>query len=201
VPVVKIVPWDFEAEGVNSPHLPPISESSVGFPTLPLSESRWYAIQTVAKHEKHVVANLERQGIQTFLPLVNEIHQWSDRKKVVQLPLFSCYAFVNLPPVPEHQAKVMFTDGVLRFVGKRGEGTPIADTEIDNVRTVLKSTAKYFTCPFINIGQRVRVRGGSLDGIEGILIARNGSHSLVISVEPIQRSLAVSINDYKVEAI
>jgi transcription antitermination factor NusG len=147
------------------------------------------------------VANLERQGIRTFLPLVNEIHQWSDRKKVVQLPLFSCYAFVNLPPVPEFQAKVMMTDGVLRFVGKRGEGTPIADTEIAGVRTLLSSTAKYVACPFLNIGQRVRVRGGSLDGIEGILIARNGSHTLVISVEPIQRSLAISINDYKVEPI
>jgi transcription antitermination factor NusG len=177
------------------------ASSSFECPALPLLEPHWYAIQTVAKHEKHVVTNLERQGIRTFLPLVNEIHQWSDRKKVVQLPLFSCYAFVNLPPVPEFQAKVMMTDGVLRFVGKRGEGTPIADTEIAGVRTLLSSTAKYVACPFLNIGQRVRVRGGSLDGIEGILIARNGSHTLVISVEPIQRSLAISINDYKVEPI
>jgi transcription antitermination factor NusG len=193
--------WDYEAEGVNGDFVQIPVVDAVADPALSALQAHWYAVQTVAKHEKHVVANLERQGIRTFLPLVNEIHQWSDRKKVVQLPLFSCYAFVNLPPVPEFQAKVMMTDGVLRFVGKRGEGTPIADTEIHGVRTLLNSTAKYVACPFLNIGQRVRVRGGSLDGIEGILLARNGSHTLVISVEPIQRSLAVSINDYKVEPI
>jgi hypothetical protein len=47
----------------------------------------------------------------------------------------------------------------------------------------------------------VRVRGGALDGIEGLLIARNGDRTLVISVEPIQRSIAVRIDQYQVEAI
>ncbi len=172
------------------------------FPPI-VDQPRWYAIHIRAKHEKHVAKHLDEQGIPTFLPLVNEIHRWSDRNKTVQIPLFSCYAFVNLPPIAEVRAKILFTDGVLRFVGSggRGEGTPIADAEIESVRTLLKSTAKYSACPFLNIGQRVRVRGGALEGIEGILMARNGSRTLVISVEPIQRSLAVSIDDYVVEAI
>lgn len=163
----------------------------------------WYAIHIRAKHEKHVAKHLEGQGIPTFLPLVNEIHRWSDRNKTVQVPLFSCYAFVNLIPVPELRAKIILTEGVLRFVGSaaRGEGTAIPDSEIESVRTLVQSTARYSACPFLNIGQRVRVRGGSLDGIEGILVARNGSRTLVISVEPIQRSLAVSIDDYLVEPI
>jgi len=179
------------------------SLSSVASPPWPAIalQPQWYAIHIRAKHEKHVAKRLENQGIPTFLPLVNEIRRWSDRNKSVQVPLFSCYAFVNLPPVPELRAKIVLTEGVLRFVGSRGEGTPIADTEIEGVRTVLKSAAQYSACPFLNIGQRVRVRGGALDGIEGILVARNSSRTLVISVEPIQRSLAVSIDDYRVEAI
>jgi hypothetical protein len=56
-------------------------------------------------------------------------------------------------------------------------------------------------CPFLKVGQHVRIRGGALDSIEGILVARNGDRTVVISVEPIQRSLAVRIDDYQLEAI
>jgi len=52
--------------------------------------------------------------------------------------------------------------------------------------------------PFLQIGQRVRIRGGALDGIEGLLTARNGDRTLVISVEPIQRSIAVRVDQYQV---
>jgi transcription antitermination factor NusG len=162
---------------------------------------RWYAIHTRPRHEKGVVTRLRNEGITAFLPLVSEVHRWSDRRKVVQLPLFSCYAFVRIPPVPEFQVKVLRADGVLRFVGGRGEGVPIPDTQIESLQALLACSAPYIACPFLKIGQRVRVRGGSLDGVEGILTARNGERTLVISVEPIQRSLAVRIDDYKVEAI
>jgi len=96
---------------------------------------------------------------------------------------------------------VLQTDGVLRFVGPRGEGVPIPDSEVENIRTLQASRAQYTSYPFLKVGQRVRVRGGALDGIEGILISRNGDRTLVISVEPIQRSLAVPISDYQVEPI
>jgi transcription antitermination factor NusG len=163
--------------------------------------ARWYAIHTRARHEKGVVSRLRNEGVTTFLPLVSEVHRWSDRRKVVQLPLFSCYAFVRIPPVPEFQVKVLRADGVLRFVGGRGEGVPIPDSQIESLQALLASSAPYTLCPFLKIGQRVRVRGGSLDGIEGVLTARNGERTLVISVEPIQRSIAVRIDDYLVEAI
>jgi hypothetical protein len=55
--------------------------------------------------------------------------------------------------------------------------------------------------PFLKIGQRVRIRGGSLDGVEGILSARNGDDTLIVSVDAIQRSLAVRIQGYDVEPV
>ena len=90
---------------------------------------QWYVIHTRSQHEKSVARQLEEQGITTFLPLVSEVHRWSDRKKVVQLPLFSCYAFVHMKMLPELWYTVMQTNGVLRFVGAR-EAAPIADSEI-----------------------------------------------------------------------
>lgn len=163
--------------------------------------AQWYAIHTRPQHEKAVASHLQRQGLTTFLPLVREVHRWSDRQKVIHLPLFTCYTFVHMRLVPESWAKVMGATGVIRFVGGRGQGVPIPDSQIDSVQTLLSSSLSYQICPFLQVGQRVRVRGGALHGVEGILIARSGERTLVISVEPIQRSLSVRIGDYHVEAI
>ena len=100
----------------------------------PVAEPQWYAVHTRSRHEKLVVNQLERRGIKTFLPLISEVHRWSDRRKIVQLPLFSCYAFVHMRLLPELWYKVMQTNGVLRFVGGRGEGVPISESQIENLR-------------------------------------------------------------------
>jgi transcriptional antiterminator NusG len=180
-----------------------LCESSVVLPGIaaPCDSPRWYAVHTRARHEKTVVAELQNHGITTFLPLVTQVHRWSDRHKIVHMPLFSCYAFVQMLSLPEFQVKVLRTTGVLRFVGTRGQGSPIPDGEVENIRTLLASSAQHTTYPFLKVGQRVRVRGGALDGMVGILILRHGDRTLVISVEPIQRSLAVRIGDYQVEPI
>ena len=164
-------------------------------------EPQWYAIHTRSQHEKSVSAQLQDQGITTFLPLITELHRWSDRRKRVQLPLFSCYTFLHMPLVPELWAKVLRVGGVLGFVGVRGQGVPIPKGQIESIRTLLGISAPYTLCPFLKVGQHVRVRGGSLDGIEGILVSRNGDRTLVISVEPIQRSLALQLGEYQVEPI
>jgi transcription antitermination factor NusG len=165
------------------------------------AQPQWYAIHTRAQHEKAVVARLRNEGITTFLPLVSNVHRWSDRRKVVEMPLFSCYAFVHLCLVPQIWAKVLGVNGVLRFVGVQGRGIPIAESQIESIRTLLSTELQYMPYPFLKLGQRVRISGGSLDGIEGILVARNGNHTLVISLEPIQRSLAVRIDGYHFQPI
>ena len=164
-------------------------------------EPQWYAIHTRSQHEKSVAAHLQDQGIATFLPLVTEVHRWSDRRKLVRLPLFSCYTFVHMPFVPELWAKVLRVSGVLSFVGVRGQGVPIPEKQMESIRTILATNALCTLCPFLKVGQHVRIRGGALEGIEGILVERNGDRTVVISVEPIQRSIAVRIDDYQVEPI
>jgi transcription antitermination factor NusG len=165
------------------------------------TDPQWYALHTRSQHEKSVTFHLESHGITAYLPLVTEIHRWSDRQKAVEVPLFSCYVFVHLPLVPESWASVMSINGVLRFVGTRSAGMPIPESQIESTKTLLASKLPYTLHPFLEIGQRVRVRGGSLDGIEGVLTARNGNRTLVISVEPVQRSLAVCIDDYSIELL
>jgi transcription antitermination factor NusG len=162
-------------------------------------ESHWYALHTRARHEKLVVQRLAERGVETFLPIVTEVHRWSDRKKTVQLPLFGCYVFAQFIPNRAERLRVLRVDGVLGLVGSQGEGTPIPAEQIDSVRTLVDGNVPWAAHPFLKIGQRVRIRSGALDGLEGVLVSRNGSDTLVISVDAIQRSLAVRVEGYQVE--
>jgi transcription antitermination factor NusG len=161
----------------------------------------WYAVHTRARHERVVAHRLRERGVTTFLPTFTEVHRWSDRRKTVELPLFSCYVFVKLIPNNEERIRVLRVESVLRFVGTRGLGTPIPDEQIDAVRTLVEEQLPCCSHPFLKIGQRVRIRGGALDGLEGILLSRNGDSTLIISVDAIQRSLAVRVEGYDVEPV
>ncbi len=167
---------------------------------IPGAESQsWYAIHTFARHEKLVVQRLAERGVETFLPVVTEVHRWSDRKKSVQLPLFSCYVFAKFVPNRAERLRLLRVDGVLSLIGSQGEGSPIPNEQIDAVRTLVAGALPWSSYPFLKIGQRVRIRSGAMDGVEGILVSRNGSSTLVISVDAIQRSLAVCVEGYLVE--
>jgi transcription termination/antitermination protein NusG len=159
----------------------------------------WYGLQTRPRHEKIVAHRLAERGVTTFLPLVTEVHRWSDRKKSVELPLFSCYVFAKFVPNRVERLRVLRVEGVFGLVGAQGEGTPIPHSEIDAVRSLVETEIPWSSHPFLKIGQRVRIRSGALDGMEGILVSRNGDRSLIISVEAIQRSLAVRVEGYEVE--
>jgi transcription antitermination factor NusG len=160
----------------------------------------WYAIHTRARHEKRIDLGLQEMGIETFLPLIHEVHRWSDRRKEVALPLFPCYLFVHILPEPATRLHVLQTPGVLNFVGKWDELSTVPDQEIEQVRAVMQQRDRFFPCPFLKAGQRIRIRGGVLDGVEGILNSHKGASTLVVSVELIQRSVSVFIEGYDVEA-
>jgi transcription antitermination factor NusG len=169
---------------------------------LPAAEElRWYALHTRARHERVVEHRLREQGMETFLPTVRETHRWSDRKKTVEVPLFSCYVFVRCILNSDDRTRVYRVESVHGFVGTRGAGMAIPDEQIESVRTALSQPAPCRSHPFLKVGQRVRVCGGAMDGVEGVFLSENGDQSLVISVDVIQRSLAIRIDGYDVKPI
>ena len=178
-----------------------VGECATPFPLATIGEPCWYAIQTRSRHEKVVASQLKLQGITTFLPLVSEIRRWSDRRKLVYLPWFCGYVFVRVVASVEARVQILRTNGVVSLVGARGEGTPIPDNQIENIQKLLMNNISFVDHPFLRIGQRVRIRGGCLEGIEGILLCHDGNRGLVVSVEGIERSLAIRINGYEVESI
>src|SRR5579864_3498997 len=124
-------------------------------------EEQWYAVQTRARHEKLVAYRFQERGIPSFLPVVTEVHRWSDRKKIVELPLFGCYIFAKIVPTNVDRLRVLKVDGVLNLVGTRGEGTPIPEEQIQSVRILVEQKMQYNSHPFLKIGQRVRIRSGA----------------------------------------
>jgi transcription antitermination factor NusG len=133
--------------------------------------------------------------------MFREIHRWSDRKKMVELPLFPGYLFIHANMSPQVRQVVSFVRGVAQIVSMGGEPTPIPDDQIENVQRLLVNNVGCVEYPFLKIGQRVRVRGGALDGIQGILIAHNGNRGIIISIDGIERSLAVRIEGYDLEVV
>lgn len=161
----------------------------------------WYAVHTRSRHEKLVGRHLESQGFSALVPLTTEVRQWSDRRKLVELPLFPGYAFVRMVYEPEQKLRVLGTDGIVNFVGVHGQGIPIPDRQIDDLQTLLQAKVPVESHPFLKVGQRVRICSGSLNGTEGILVGQESDRMLVISVELIQRSVSIRLQGYEVEAV
>ncbi len=185
---------------VNGAGLDRALANQIGLPAA-ADERLWFAVLTRSRHEKKVDAALTGESITTFLPLVTEVHRWSDRRQTVQMPLFPCYLFVRIPSVPAARLSVLRSHGVISFVGVHGQGTPIPDHQIDDLRTVLTRKIALDPYPYLKVGQRVRVRGGCLDGIEGVLVAKAGEHKVVLSIDTIQKSLGISVKGYEIEPL
>jgi transcription antitermination factor NusG len=166
-----------------------------------LEQRQWYALHTRCRHEKQVAAQLQDKGIEVFLPLAKEVRRWSDRRKLIEIPLFSCYVFVRLGLTNRIRTAAIQVPGVLRFIGFHDGPAVIPRSEIEAIQNALAVPANCSPYAFLKTGQKVRIRGGSLDGIEGILVGRNGERRLVISINLIQQSMAVVVEGYDVEPV
>lgn len=179
--------WSHEASGPN-----PLSLAR---------ENSWFAVQTKPRHEKRVVIELQEKGIVTFLPLFTDVRQWSDRKRKIDLPLFANYVFVRMSDERETRVTVLQTNGVFRFVGGRGAGIVIPDEQIESIQAIVRNKISCVPYPFMQVGKQVRIRGGSLDGLQGVILSINGDQSLIVSVESIKKAIAIRITGYQLEAV
>ncbi|MGH9679435.1 MAG: transcription termination/antitermination protein NusG, partial [Candidatus Acidiferrales bacterium] len=161
----------------------------------------WYAVHTMARHEKRIESQLREKGLFTFLPLLRQTHRWSDRRMFVEVPMFSCYAFVRMARNPEERLKVLRTPGVLAFVGSEKQGTPIPDVQIESLRTTVAQRIGCVPYPYIGVGKRVRICGGALDGVEGVLLRQGEDQRLIVSVDLLQRSIAIRVEGYGIELV
>ena len=162
--------------------------------------THWYAIQTRYRFERKVTTQLQRVGFETFLPLIKQIHRWSDRQKAVDAILFPGYTFARVDSRPASYKQILKTAGVIGLVAFSGAAVPVPAKQIEDLRKLLLKNVPCALHPFLKAGQKVRIRGGCLDGLEGILEGA-GQKNLVISVDSIQRAIAITIEGYELELI
>jgi transcriptional antiterminator NusG len=166
-----------------------------------LSDSQWYAVWTRSRQEKAAATMLGTLGIQHFLPLKDERRQWSDRRQTVQLPLFAGYLFVRINPLKDSKLQILKTPGVVGLVSNNIGPLPIPDEQIESIRTVLSCGVEYTELPILKTGDKVRVTCGALAGVEGTLIRCQSETRLIISIDMIQRSIAVNVSRQDVEPV
>src|SRR5579862_4341853 len=160
---------------------------------------QWFAIQTRPRFEKKAAGQLAQKNIDVYLPLRTERHAWSDRKQTISTPLFPGYAFVRISARREEWRPVLQTPGLLGFVSFGGKVVDVPAKQIGDLQMLLKENAPFSLHPFLHSGQRVRIRGGCLNGLEGVLIEDKGK--LVIAIASIQRSLAIEIKGYELDLV
>lgn len=163
--------------------------------------AQWFAVSTRSRQEKVAAAMIESLGVASYLPFKTESRQWSDRKQKVTLPLFSGYLFVRMNLLDGSKLRVLKVPGVAGLVGNSSGPLPIPDHQIEAVRAVVAQGMECTVLSLLEEGDLVRVARGPLVGVEGRLVRINSESRLVISIEMIHRSLAVSVSRNDVELV
>jgi transcription antitermination factor NusG len=171
-------------------------------PSPPVQEQghrKWFAAVTTPQHEKSALRHLDSSGIETFLPTYQLCRTWKNRQKVrVELPLFPTYLFVHIDHAERSQ--VLRTPGVRQLVGNSREPVSLADREIDFLRMTLREqTAE----PYAGLveGQRVRIKSGSMRGVEGLLIRQSSEWRFILTVQLIHRHVTLEVDASSLEPI
>jgi transcription antitermination factor NusG len=162
-------------------------------------EARWYAAYTSANHEKRVSEQLGAREVEHFLPLYASLRRWKDRKVKLEMPLFPGYVFVRM--ALRDRLQVLQVPGVAWLVGFDGTPAALPAEEIEALRMSLCKGVRAEPHPYLTAGRRVRVQAGPLAGLTGILLRRKSGARFVVSVNLIERSVAVEVDEVDLMAV
>jgi len=153
--------------------------------------AKWYALYVRSRFEKKVYQELQKKHIECFLPLIEEIRIWSDRKKKVHVPLFQGYVFVRSDL--KNKLPILEIAGVVKFVGIRTQPSAIPDEQINWIKVILqaKDAVRREHYPFL--GQKVEVVAGPLRGVRGVVSQIRSRTRIVVAVDSIFQALSIEV--------
>jgi transcription antitermination factor NusG len=163
------------------------------------SPTFWYAAYTASRHEKTVAEHLRQREIECFLPLYETVHRWNNGRHRVQLPLFPSYVFVRMGL--GDKLRVLQVPGLVQLVTFQGAPAALPDSEIEALRSALASGVLAQPYRYLNVGSKVEICRGPLQGLRGILLRHQGQFRVVLSVEMIMRSIVVEVDAGDVIAV
>jgi len=154
---------------------------------------QWFAVQTRYRYEQRVANDLTAKGLENYLPVLREVHEWKDRKKAVDVPAFGGYLFARFEADQRNRVRVLETTGVVRLLSHQGELEAIPDSEIESLRRSLKSGAPCMRHPYLANGTLLRIERGPLSGLEGRLVRTANALRLVVCVASVGQAIAVEV--------
>jgi transcriptional antiterminator NusG len=165
----------------------------------------WYAVHTRSRHESRVFDNLTLKSIHAYLPKIEVWSQRKDRRKKIHLPMFPGYLFVELAAIDNQtRLDVLKTAGVVNILGtpKGNIPIPVPDEKIDAIRRLIDSKVDIQHYRFPKVGERARILDGPFAEIEGVVVKADPKKDLfVITIEILQRAVAIEIRGFQVERI
>jgi len=166
------------------------------------NQQKWYAIHSRSRHEDVVLNGLKKKLIEAFLPKMQVMSRRKDRRKRILVPLLPGYVFVHSDLNPNQYWDIIKTYGVVRILGIQGKPVSVKDEEIASLKTLHGTDRTVRSQAYMKEGDRVMIMEGPLKGLTGFYIKHKGkADKVVISIELLQRSLAVEIEDLSVEKI
>jgi len=186
-------------ELIGKADLEPASECTPAQRVIDSPSAHWYAAHVRSRHEKQVARQLEERRVNCFLPVYRSVRRWKDRRKELDLVLFPGYVFVNLDL--KDRLRVLQVPSVVRFVSFHGQPAALPDGEIEALSNGLAKGIRAEPHPYLKVGSRVRVKYGPLAGMEGILVRRKEKFRIVLSIDLIQRSVAVEVDESEVQTL
>lgn len=178
-----------------------VSEGGGAFSKAAWAEPQWYAVYTRSNFEKRLASELSAKRMENYLPLVQEVHQWKDRRKLVELPVFPGYVFARFADSSRTRLEVLRAAGTVRILGSGDRIEPVPEFEIDSIRRLLKANVPLFAHPFLREGAWVRVKRGPLKDLEGLLVRVKSKTRLVLSVSLLSQSVATEIDIADVQVL
>jgi transcriptional antiterminator NusG len=157
-----------------------------------LNTNWWYALQLRSRWESSTAALLSGKGYQTFLPTYKIAKRGSGRSKEVQAPLFPGYLFCRFNVYD--RLPVLITPGVISVVGAGRIPIPVEESEIEAIQRMVSTGMRVEPCPYLELGQLVRIEDGALSGIEGVLTSFKGTRRIVVSISLLRRSVVLEID-------
>jgi transcriptional antiterminator RfaH len=152
----------------------------------------WIAVYTRPRWEKAVAAQLQRLGMQSYVPMQRLIRQWSDRKKVVEVPLLPSYVLVRL--APNHHQRVYQAHGIVRVVMFRGRLATIQQSEIDLLKCLEQSQAPVSTTSaLLQTSDLVRIIHGPFQGFLGKVIRSPDGCRVALEIEQLSCAFLVEV--------
>ncbi len=156
------------------------------------TEENWYVFYVSSRHELRTERLLHRDGFTTYLPIISNVKQWSDRKKKVEEPLFKSYIFVKIRKNQIYD--VLQTPSVITYVRFAGEPAIVRQKHIDLIKELILNKTKFkLKEKTIKIGQKIKLSSGPFKGQTGTVREFRGSKKLLINLETINFTLEIEL--------